>query len=133
MRATSDYFSEQQVNEFLNAFFTFKNYGENYSRYEIFLSQQAKKREEKRRDQGNFLPQFFGNSVFLSSENYIRIVNEYQIEVICYVIRQIDSLNQEGKIVAKNIEKEVMLKLYYTFEETDSHFLIESYEQLDSL
>ena len=70
-----DYFSQEQVNEFLIAYFTFKNYGDNYSNYASLLSSIAQENEEKRLEQSKFFPQFFGNSTFIKSENYIRIVN----------------------------------------------------------
>jgi hypothetical protein len=123
-----DYFSQEQVNEFLIAYFTFKNYGDNYSNYASLLSSIAQENEEKRLEQSKFFPQFFGNSTFVKSENYIRIVNEQQIEVICKVTRKIDHLNQEKRTTITN---EVMLQLYYLFDEQVNQFLIENYDQLE--
>lgn len=131
--STVDYFSEEQVNEFLTAYFTFKNYGDNYSTYESFLSTTAQSNEKKRMEQSKVFPQFFGNSTFVTSENYTRIVNKQQIEVICKATRKIDSLNQEGKTIIKNFSKVVTLKLSYAFDEENQQFLIENYVQLENI
>lgn len=45
---SKDSFTKQQINEFLKAFYTFENYGDNFSSYELFLSKKMKHTEKKR-------------------------------------------------------------------------------------
>ncbi|OJG82669.1 hypothetical protein RV14_GL002244 [Enterococcus ratti] len=44
---SKDSFTKQQINEFLKAFYTFENYGDNFSSYELFLSKKMKHTEKK--------------------------------------------------------------------------------------
>ncbi len=114
------HFSEQQVNDFLRSYFTFTEYGDNYLNYEKFLAKQAKIAEEESRKQSDFFPQFFGHSRFIKSKNFIRHVNDQQIEVIANVTRTIDSLNQEG-----------LFQIWYVFDSATKHFLVERYQPIE--
>lgn len=124
------HFSEQQVNDFLRSYFTFTEYGNNYLNYEKFLAKQAKIAEEESRKQSDFFPQFFGHSRFIKSKNFIRHVNDQQIEVIANVTRTIDSLNQEGKST-KTLENEGLFQIWYVFDSATKHFLVERYQPIE--
>ena len=122
---------DTQVNKFLISFFSFKTSGENYSNYEIFLTEKAKEKEKLKINQGKSTPHFFNNSVFLNSKNYIRKDSDRRFEIISEIKRKIDLVNQEGDIVQRNIEKMVMLKIIYLYDEANNDFLVDSYKVLD--
>ncbi|WP_430598885.1 hypothetical protein [Enterococcus sp. DIV2421] len=98
--------------------------------YEKFLAKQAKIAEEESRKQSDFFPQFFGHSRFIKSKNFIRHVNDQQIEVIANVTRTIDSLNQEGKST-KTLENEGLFQIWYVFDSATKHFLVERYQPIE--
>lgn len=57
---------DTQVNKFLLLFFSFKTSGENYSNYEIFLTEKAKENEKSKIDQGKSNPHFLVTLYFLT-------------------------------------------------------------------
>ncbi len=122
---------DTQVNKFLLSFFSFKTSGENYSNYEIFLTEKAKENEKSKIDQGKSNPHFFSHSVFLDSKNYIRKENDRRFEVISEIKRKIDLVNQEGNVVTRNLEKIVTLKITYLYDEVKTDFLVDDYEYLE--
>lgn len=122
---------DTQVNKFLTSFFSFKTSGENYSNYEIFLTEKAKEKEKLKINQGKSTPRFFSNSVFLNSKNYIRKDSDRRFEIISEIKRKIDLVNQEGDVVQRNIEKMVMFKIIYLYDEANTDFLVDSYKVLE--
>lgn len=122
---------DTQVNQFLISFFSFKTSGENYSNYEVFLTEKAKENEKIKIDQGKSNPHFFRNSVFLEGKNYIRKDSDQYFVVISEIRRKIDLVNQEGAIVKMNLEKTVILKITYLYDEANTDFLVDNYEYLE--
>ena len=97
---------------------------------DVTTPEQAKIAEEESRKQSDFFPQFFGHSRFIKSKNFIRHVNDQQIEVIANVTRTIDSLNQEGKST-KTLENEGLFQIWYVFDSATKHFLVERYQPIE--
>lgn len=128
----SDKFSSEQVTHFLEVFYTFTVYGDNFASYEGHLTKklkQAQKEQIKQLNEGAS-PQQFGNSHFASCQNYIRILSEKKIEVIAKVTHSLDLINNEGQAVTKGIENTPVLQLTYVWNEDEQGYLVDNITQL---
>ena len=122
--------SEAQVKEFLQAYYTFETVGENYTTYVDFLSNNMQEKAKAEQLKKAHIPQRFGFSRWLTSENYFKKSYDEVIEVLCLVDFTTSLLNEEGDVVKKEIHHRVGVKLTYLYEASDHRFLLDDLEQL---
>ncbi|MGX7197733.1 hypothetical protein [Enterococcus olivae] len=126
----SDSFSDQYINDFLTVFYTFDYSGDNFADYRSFLTRDKAKKEQRLLETMDTKPQQFGHVQFKTSQNYIQLVNAQSIETISFVDLTMDLLNNEGQVVTRDIENQIVLKIHYVFDEEANSYLIDAWEQL---
>lgn len=119
-------FKESNITDFLEQFFTFETTGSNYDSYEQFMTTTAKDTQikgiEKAKQTGT--PQSFTNSRYLSSENYIRVIDDVSVSVISIVHVTADMVNSEGKLVTRGIENTVTVETSFILNLDDNIYYV---------
>ncbi len=95
------------------------------------ITSKLKKEQKLILKEAKFNPQNFGNSKFINSKNYVRLVDKKKAEAICNVTHTIDLLNSEGSIVTKGIENNIMIKLTF-LKNKGEQFLVNKIEVIKS-
>jgi len=128
----SDTFTEKEVISFLTAFYTFDHSGDNFTKYQPFLTRKKAEKEEALLERQDTRPKQVGYAQYQSSQNYVRILNEHSIVVFSFVKLTLDLLNNEGEVSAKDIESQLTLKIHYIYDKKAHRYRINSWKSMDT-